>query len=38
MVNDATVVQVIEGPMWTVFVIDKVLMPAVVDVSASPSS
>ncbi|MEI6449364.1 MAG: fasciclin domain-containing protein [Actinomycetes bacterium] len=38
MVNDANVVQVIEGPAWTILVIDKVLTPAVVDVSASPSS
>jgi uncharacterized surface protein with fasciclin (FAS1) repeats len=37
MVNDANVVQVIEGPTWSIFVIDKVLMPSVVDVSASPA-
>jgi uncharacterized surface protein with fasciclin (FAS1) repeats len=38
MVNDANVVQVIEGPSWSIFVIDKVLTPPVVDVSASPGS
>jgi uncharacterized surface protein with fasciclin (FAS1) repeats len=38
MVNDANVVQVIEGPSWSIFVIDKVLVPPVVDVSASPGS
>lgn len=38
MVNDANVVQVIEGPTWTIFVIDKVLTPPVVEVSASPAS
>lgn len=38
MVNDAGVVQVIEGPMWTIFVIDKVLVPAVAGMTnASPS-
>ena len=38
MVNDANVVQVIEGPMWTIFVIDKVLVPAVAGMTgASPS-
>jgi uncharacterized surface protein with fasciclin (FAS1) repeats len=38
MVNDANVVQVIEGPAWTIFVIDKVLMPAVAGATgASPS-
>jgi uncharacterized surface protein with fasciclin (FAS1) repeats len=38
MVNDARVVQVIEGPMWTIFVIDKVLVPAVAGMTdASPS-
>jgi uncharacterized surface protein with fasciclin (FAS1) repeats len=38
MVNDANVVQVIEGPSWSIFVIDKVLVPPVVDVSASPGT
>jgi len=38
MVNDANVVQVIEGPAWTIFVIDKVLVPAVAgSTGASPS-
>ena len=38
MVNDANVVQVIEGPAWTIFVIDKVLVPAVAGATgASPS-
>jgi len=38
MVNDAGVVQVIEGPTWTIFVIDKVLVPAVAGMTgASPS-
>ena len=38
MVNDANVVQVIEGPTWTIFVIDKVLVPAVSGMTgASPS-
>jgi uncharacterized surface protein with fasciclin (FAS1) repeats len=38
MVNDANVVQVIEGPSWTVYVIDKVLVPAVAGTtSVSPS-
>jgi uncharacterized surface protein with fasciclin (FAS1) repeats len=38
MVNDANVVQVIEGPLWTIFVIDKVLVPAVAGMTgASPS-
>ncbi len=27
MVNDANVVKVIEGPSWSIFVIDKVLQP-----------
>ena len=38
MVNDANVVQVIEGPTWSIFVIDKVLVPAVAGATgASPS-
>ena len=38
MVNDANVVQVIEGPTWSIFVIDKVLVPATADLgSASPA-
>jgi len=38
MVNDANVVQAIEGPAWTIFVIDKVLVPAVAGATgASPS-
>jgi len=38
MVNDANVVKVIEGPTWTIFVIDKVLVPAVAGTTgASPS-
>jgi uncharacterized surface protein with fasciclin (FAS1) repeats len=37
MVNDANVVQVIEGPGWTIYVIDKVLVPTVANVSASPA-
>ena len=38
MVNDANVVQVIEGPSWTVYVIDRVLVPAVAGTtSVSPS-
>jgi uncharacterized surface protein with fasciclin (FAS1) repeats len=37
-VNDANVAQVIEGPTWTIFVIDKVLVPAVAGMTdASPS-
>jgi uncharacterized surface protein with fasciclin (FAS1) repeats len=37
-VNDANVVQVIEGPTWSIFVIDKVLVPAVAGLTgASPS-
>jgi transforming growth factor-beta-induced protein len=37
-VNDANVVRVIEGPTWTIFVIDKVLVPAVAGMTgASPS-
>ncbi|MCX6364232.1 MAG: fasciclin domain-containing protein [Actinobacteria bacterium] len=37
-VNDANVVQVIEGPTWSIFVIDKVLVPASAEaLSASPS-
>jgi uncharacterized surface protein with fasciclin (FAS1) repeats len=37
-VNDANVVQVIEGPTWTIFVIDKVLVPAVAGMTGvSPS-
>ena len=38
MVNDANVVQVIEGPTWSIFVIDKVLVPAVAGTTgASPA-
>ena len=38
MVNGANVVQVIEGPMWSIFVIDKVLVPPVAGATgASPS-
>jgi len=38
MVNDANVVQVIEGPTWSIFVIDKVLVPPVAGATgASPS-
>ncbi len=38
MVNDANVVQVIEGPTWSIFVIDKVLAPTVAGATgASPS-
>ena len=37
MVNDANVVQVIEGPTWSIFVIDKVLVPPVIEASASPA-
>jgi uncharacterized surface protein with fasciclin (FAS1) repeats len=36
MVNDATVVQVIEGATWTIYVIDQVLAPPVVGASSSP--
>ena len=37
-VNDANVVQVIEGPTWSIFVIDKVLVPSVAGATgASPS-
>jgi len=37
-VNDANVVQVIEGPTWSIFVIDKVLVPAVAGLTgASPA-
>jgi len=37
-VNDANVVQVIEGPTWSIFVIDKVLVPPVAGATgASPS-
>jgi uncharacterized surface protein with fasciclin (FAS1) repeats len=37
-VNDANVVQVIEGPAWSIFVIDKVLVPPVAGATgASPS-
>jgi uncharacterized surface protein with fasciclin (FAS1) repeats len=37
-VNDANVVQVIEGPTWSIFVIDKVLVPASAGATvASPS-
>ena len=36
--NDANVVRVIEGPTWTIFVIDKVLVPSVAGATgASPS-
>ena len=38
-VNDANVVQVIEGPTWSIFVIDKVLVPpeaGATGASASP--
>jgi len=38
MVNDANVVQVIEGPAWTIFVIDKVLAPAVAGMTAASPS
>jgi uncharacterized surface protein with fasciclin (FAS1) repeats len=40
MVNDANVVKVIEGPTWSIFVIDKVLQPplsATLPPVASPS-
>ena len=38
-VNDATVVQVIEGSTWSIFVIDRVLVPPVAGATgASPSS
>ena len=38
MVNDANVVEVIEGPTWSIFVIDKVLVPATAELgSASPA-
>ena len=37
-VNDANVVQVIEGPAWTIFVIDKVLAPAVAGMTAASPS
>jgi uncharacterized surface protein with fasciclin (FAS1) repeats len=40
MVNDANVVQVIEGPGWSIFVVDKVLVPpgaSAFDASPSPS-
>jgi len=37
-VNDANVVQVIEGPTWSIFVIDKVLVPTAAGMTgASPS-
>lgn len=37
-VNDANVVQVIEGPTWSIFVIDEVLVPAEAGLTgASPS-
>jgi uncharacterized surface protein with fasciclin (FAS1) repeats len=36
MVNDATVVQVVEGGTWTIYVIDQVLTPPVAGASPSP--
>lgn len=36
MVNDATVVQVVEGGAWTIYVIDQVLTPPVAGASPSP--
>ena len=38
MVNDANVVKIIEGPTWSIFVIDKVLSPpAMATPSANPT-
>ncbi len=38
MVNDANVVKIIEGPTWSIFVIDKVLtLPAMATPSANPT-
>lgn len=38
MVNDANVVKIIEGPTWSIFVIDKVLTPpAMATPSANPT-
>ena len=37
-VNDANVVQVIEGPTWSIFVIDKVLVPLVAGATGASSS
>lgn len=38
MVDDANVVKVIEGPTWSIFVIDKVLSPPVIVTPAASAS